>query len=129
MVYAQLKRFRTFIVDDSPLFLSWLESTLADTEDFEVVGQAATGAEAIAQALELEPNVLITDFFLPDMDGLEVAIALRSRLPALYVIITSTHSTEVYAALEVSTQTAPYLPKVDLTASSLRDLLSRAAEQ
>ncbi len=129
MVYAQLKRFRTFIVDDSPFFLSWLESTLADTEDFEVVGQAATGAEAIAQALELEPNVLITDFFLPDMDGLEVAIALRSRLPALYVIITSTHSTEVYTALEVSTQTAPYLPKVDLTASSLRDLLSRAAEQ
>ena len=129
MVYAQLKRFRTFIVDDSPLFLSWLETTLAETEDFEVVGQAATGADAIAQAIEIEPNVLITDFFLPDMDGLEVAIALRSRLPDLHVIITSAHSTEVYAALEASTQTAPYLPKVELTASALRDLLSRAAEQ
>ena len=63
------------------------------------------------------------------MDGLEVAIALRTRLPDLYVIITSAHSAEVYAALEASTQTATYLAKVDLTPSALRNLLPGVTEQ
>ena len=119
----------SLIVDDSPVFLSWLETTLADAEDFQVVGQVATGADAITQVLEVEPDLLIIDFFLPDMDGLEVASTLSSQLPNLNVIIISSHVVEVYAALEASGQTATFLPKSDLSVSALRDLLSGEAGQ
>lgn len=125
----QLKRYRTLIVDDSQIFLNWLRNTLNDAQDFEMIGQAATGVDAIAQALELEPDLLITDFFLPDIDGLEVANSLRSLLPDLNVIITSSHDVEVYAALEASNQTATFLPKTGLNPSALRTLLSGAEEQ
>ncbi len=125
----QLKRYRTLIVDDSLIFLNWLRNTLDDAQDFEMIGQAANGVDAIAQALELEPDLLITDFFLPDIDGLEVANSLRSLLPDLNVIITSSHDVEVYAALEASNQTATFLPKAGLNPSALRTLLSGAAEQ
>ena len=126
---CNLKRYRTLIVDDSAIFLVWLWNTLGDAEDFEMIGQATNGVDSIAQALELEPDLLIIDFFLPDMDGLEVSNSLRSLLPNLQVIITSSHDSEVYTALEASTQTATFLPKAGLNASALRTLLSGAAEQ
>ena len=125
----QLKRYRTLIVDDSQIFLNWLWNTLNDAQDFEMIGQAANGVDAIAQALELEPDLLITDFFLPDIDGLEVANSLRSLLPDLNVIITSSHDVEVYAALEASNQAATFLSKASLNPSALRTLLLGAAEQ
>lgn len=125
----QLKRYRTLIVDDSPIFLNWLLNSLDEAEDFELIGHATNGVDAIAQALELEPDLLIIDFFLPDIDGLEVANSLRSLLPNLNVIITSSHDVEVYAALEASNQTATFLPKSSLNTSALRTLLSEAAKQ
>jgi len=94
-----------------------------------MIGQATNGGDAIAQALELEPNLLITDFFLPDIDGLEVANSLRSLLPNLNVVITSSHDVEVEAALEASNQTTIFITKAVLNASALRTLLSGAAEQ
>ena len=125
----QPKLYRTLIVDDSPIFLKWLRTTLDDTEDFEVIGQATNGVDAFAQVLELEPDLLITDFFLPDIDGLELANSLTPLLPNLNVIIISSHDAEVNAALEASNQAATFISKSGLNASALRTLLSGAAKQ
>ena len=126
---CEVEMYRTLIVDDSPVFLSWLGTTLADAEDFQVVGRAIDGADAIAQALEIEPDLLITDFFLPDMDGLEIANTLTAQLPNLKVIIISSHEVEVYAALEASDQITSFVPKSGLTVSALRNLLPGEAER
>ena len=128
-MYTQVKSFRTLIVDDSPIFLRWLQTTLAGSEVFRIVGQAATGADAITQSLVLEPDLLITDFFLPDMDGIEVVNSLLPLLPKMAVIIVSSHDIEARAAIEILDQTIPFLPKTELTVSALRDLLSGVGGQ
>ncbi len=99
-----------------------MQTILSESEDFRIIGQAVNGADAIAQALELEPDLLITDFFLPDMDGIEVIDSLLSPLPNMAVVIISSHDTEVIAAIEVLDQTIAFLPKTGLNVPALRNL-------
>ena len=83
------------IVDDASSVresLSWL---LLDEPGLTVVGEAAGGAEAIRQALELEPDLVILDIELPDIDGFSVTRQLKAlRRPPL-VLLLSIHSDDL----------------------------------
>jgi two-component system, NarL family, nitrate/nitrite response regulator NarL len=77
---------RVLIVDDHPLTRGALASLLA-SNDFDVVGQAAGGAEAIGLAGELLPDLIVLDLTMPDMDGLEALPRLREAAPAAEVVV------------------------------------------
>ena len=77
---------RVLIVDDHPLTRGALASLLA-SNDFDVVGQAAGGAEAIGLAGELRPDLIVLDLTMPDMDGLEALPRLREAAPAAEVVV------------------------------------------
>ena len=77
---------RVLIVDDHPLTRGALASLLA-SNDFEVVGQAAGGAEAIVLAGELRPDLIVLDLTMPDMDGLEALPLLREASPNAEVVV------------------------------------------
>jgi DNA-binding NarL/FixJ family response regulator len=77
---------RVLIVDDHPLTRGALASLLA-SNDFEVVGQAAGGAEAIVLAGELRPDLIVLDLTMPDMDGLEALPQLRDAAPSAEVVV------------------------------------------
>lgn len=70
---------RVFVVDDNQQIRRMLSQILS--LDFEVVGVAADGAEAIDGVVECEPDVVIVDYMMPGIDGIETAAAIRSHRP------------------------------------------------
>jgi two-component system NarL family response regulator len=69
-----------------------LSAMLVREPQFEVVGEAGTGGEALALAAKLNPDVMVLDIGLPDVDGIEVARSLKSKLPALKLLALSVHT-------------------------------------
>jgi DNA-binding NarL/FixJ family response regulator len=60
---------------------------MLDLDGFEVVGEAASGAEAIAIASEMRPEVIVMDYKMPGMDGLAAARTIRAQFPSQSIII------------------------------------------
>lgn len=75
------------LVDDQPSVLQGLRMRLALEPDVTVVGQAAEGKTALGLAAALRPDVVVLDVRMPEMDGMEVATALRSIAPGTAVVI------------------------------------------
>jgi DNA-binding NarL/FixJ family response regulator len=80
-------RYRILLVDDHPLFLKGVSRTLEATGEFEIVGVANDGPEAITMAQELLPDLVMTDIELPTLNGLKVCQQLRRTLPHIPVIV------------------------------------------
>ena len=66
-------RLKVLIVDDEPPARERLRSLLAEIPDVSVVGEAVSGAEALAQTHDLAPDIVLLDVRMPGMDGLEAA--------------------------------------------------------
>jgi len=115
---------RCLIIDDSPSFLRAARGLL-ERQGIAVVGTASTGAEAVALATELRPDVTLLDIDLGAESGFEIAARLHQQCsqPPLPVILISTHAEEDYADLIASSSVVGFLPKVDLSADGIRDLL------
>jgi DNA-binding NarL/FixJ family response regulator len=93
---------RVLIADDHPLVRDGLSALFAQDESFDVVGQAADGAEAVRQCLHHRPDVTLMDLGMPRMDGLQALRAIRKDLPGARVLILSMRSgdEDVQRALE-----------------------------
>ena len=92
---------RVLLADDQALVRDGFRMILDAQEDIEVVGEAATGAEAIARTRELEPDVVLMDIRMPETDGLEATrVLLGSGVPTRILILTTFDLDEyVYEAL------------------------------
>jgi DNA-binding NarL/FixJ family response regulator len=84
------------VADDHPVVRRGISSCLAQHADFEIVGEAADGQEALQMARELLPDVLLTDLDMPQLTGLAVTEVLRKELPRIKVLILSTHTGAEY---------------------------------
>jgi two-component system NarL family response regulator len=82
---------RIEIAEDQRLIRELLAGVLAREPGFEIVAEAATGREAIALAHSTQPDILILDVALPDLDGMEVARTLRKSQPKLAILALSIH--------------------------------------
>jgi DNA-binding NarL/FixJ family response regulator len=89
---------RVLLADDQALVRSGFRSLLDARDDIEVVGETASGEEAVAQARALRPDVVLMDIRMPGLDGLEATrqIAADSRLAAVRVIILTTFGLDEY---------------------------------
>jgi two-component system nitrate/nitrite response regulator NarL len=89
-------RIRLLLVDDHQLVRDGLRARLGDITEFEIVGEAASGQEALTAAESLRPDLALVDVGLPDMNGIELASALGLRCPALRVLILSMYDSAGY---------------------------------
>ena len=105
------QRFRVMIVDDHPIMRDGLRDALDSEEDFEVVGQAADGAEAVRSAQSLQPDVIVMDALMPNKNGVDACREIMDQLPDTRVLIL-TASTEEDAIIDaVAAGATGYLHK------------------
>jgi NarL family two-component system response regulator LiaR len=77
---------RVMIVDDHAMVRSGLAAFLAVVDDCELVGEAASGAQALKMCSEVQPDVVLMDLMMPEMDGVAATRAIRERFPSVQVI-------------------------------------------
>ena len=112
---------RCLLVDDSARFLEAARALL-ERGGVEVVGIASTGADALSQARERAPDVVLVDLDLDGENGFDVARRLVGDVPA--VILISTHSREDFQELIAASPARGFLHKSSLSARAIRDVLS-----
>ncbi len=100
---------RVLIVDDHPVVRDGLRAMLATQPDMEVVGEAATGTEAVARAHTLRPDVVLMDLQMPQLDGPGAIAALREREPGVHVLVLTTYGTDVDITRAVDAGATGYL--------------------
>jgi DNA-binding NarL/FixJ family response regulator len=85
---------RLLIVDDHPVVRGGLRGMFAGDDGFEVVGEAADGAEAVAAAAALRADVVLMDLRMPVMGGVEAIRRLRASVPSARVLVLTTYDTD-----------------------------------
>jgi DNA-binding NarL/FixJ family response regulator len=81
------EQLRILLADDHPLFRDGLEALLASVEDADVVGEAATGVEVVDRALELQPDVVVMDLHMPELNGIEATRRIVEASPHVGVLV------------------------------------------
>lgn len=91
-----MDKIRVLIADDHTLFRQGVRKMLDQEGDLEVVGEAATGREALDQARALMPDVVLMDIKMPDLDGVSAARALHREMPHVGIIFVTSFEENEY---------------------------------
>ncbi|WP_295658461.1 response regulator transcription factor [uncultured Nocardioides sp.] len=102
---------RVLLADDEHLIRAALAQMLDLEEDIEVVGQAATGSEAVDSARELRPDVAVLDLQMPGLDGIAAAARIAEVLPGCGCLIVTSHGRPGLLRRALSTGVRGFLPK------------------
>jgi DNA-binding NarL/FixJ family response regulator len=113
---------RVLVADDHMIARTGIRHVLESEAEFEVVGEAASGTEALALTLKLHPDVVVLDISMPGVSGLEVAGRLRASSPETRILILSMHDQAEYVLESVRAGAHGYLLK-DTAATELRDAI------
>jgi len=106
-----MKRIRILIADDHGIVRTGLRLQLERNEQFEVVGEAADGREAVRMAEQLVPDVVIMDIAMPSLNGIQAAAQIIKALPNTGIIMLSMHSDETYITRTLAAGAKGYLLK------------------
>ncbi len=89
-----MDRIRVLLADDHALFREGLAGILNAQPDFEVVGEASDGLEALVKARELVPDLILMDVGMPGCDGLEATKRIKTELPAVTIVMLTVRDEE-----------------------------------
>ena len=97
---------RILLADDHPVVRDGLAAMLATQPDFEVVGEAGSGEEALAQAARLRPDLVLMDLEMPVVDGIEAIRRLRAADPGVQVVVLTAFDTDdrIVGAIQAGAQ-------------------------
>ena len=122
-------RISVLLVDDHAVVREGIRSLLEHCEDIVVVGEAADGRDALAQAQRLVPDLVLLDMKLPDMDGVEVIAALGRAMPELAILVFTSYADEAQVRDALAAGAQGYLLKDALRDDLLKAIRAIAAGQ
>ncbi|GBD11801.1 Transcriptional regulatory protein LiaR [bacterium HR23] len=120
-----MERIRVLLVDDHLLFREGLAGILNAQPDFEVVGEASDGLEAVVKAQELAPDLILMDIMMPGYDGLEATRQIKRMLPATTIVILTVRDDEEKLFEAIKSGAQGYLLK-DIRSREMLELLRGA---
>jgi DNA-binding NarL/FixJ family response regulator len=111
---------RILLVDDHPVVRHGLKTLLEGHSGWEVIGEAADGAEALEKAKDLNPDVMVLDVTMPKMNGLEACRLLRRQAPQLEILFVTQHDSPQMMREALDAGARGYVVK----SNAARDLLA-----
>ena len=115
------------IVDDHPVYRDGLARAVGDRTDLRLVGEAGSGREALEQVSLLQPDVVVVDMRMPDVDGLGVIAAVGRDFPATQVLVLSAYVDGDVAYQALAEGAAGFISK-DSSRDSICDAIATVAE-
>ena len=102
---------RLLLVDDQEIVRDAIAGALAKHEDFQVVGTASSGAQALNLARELLPDIIVTETSLPDIDGIAAATVILEQLPQIRILALTTDDDQATVCQAMQAKFAGYVLK------------------
>ena len=106
-----MKRITVLLAEDHLIVREGFRKLLAVEDDFEVVGEAQTGRQAVALAKKLRPAVVVMDIAMPLLNGLEATRQIRKAVPGTKVLMLSAHSDDAYVEQAIAFGAVGFLLK------------------
>src|SRR3989304_2491479 len=106
-----MEKVRVLIVDDHTVLRSGLRLLLEFQGEFQVVGEAASGEEALEQIRELSPDIIIMDLVMPGMGGLTAMLRIQESYPQVKVLVVTQHSDRAYLLPALQAGASGYILK------------------
>jgi two-component system nitrate/nitrite response regulator NarL len=105
------RKIKLLLVDDHPVVLDGVKTHLSAQPEFDVVGDAANGQDALQKVKRLNPHVVLMDISMPHMNGFDAVAQLRKQAPGVKILILTMHDTKEYIAHMVRLGVRGYLLK------------------
>jgi len=102
---------RLLLVDDHAVVRSGLRMLLEPEADFEIVGEAGSGREALRAVAEMRPDIVLMDIGLPDISGIEAAAEIKRLRPETAIVALTIHEDEEYFFKMLAAGASGYVPK------------------
>jgi two-component system invasion response regulator UvrY len=118
---------RVAIVDDQEEFLSWLCAELERAGGFEVVARSLHPERALIEVQDSKADLLLVDFDMPGMNGIEVIRQVRQHAPSVRVVLMSLNDSRVFDVLARTAGAIGFLPKERVSPQEIRLLLDHDA--
>ena len=106
-----MRKIRVQLIDDHSVVRAGVRMLVDHQADMEVVSEAASAMEAVRQAREIRPDVMVLDIGLPGCSGLDAIAPLREASPKSRILILSTHDDQAYLRLALAAGAAGYVAK------------------
>jgi len=108
-----MKRIRVLVADDHEIVRRGLRATVEAHPDWEVVGEARNGREAVELSLQLRPHIVVLDVSMPELNGLEATRRLREQMPSTRILVLTVHESEQIVREVLKAGAQGYLLKSD----------------
>ena len=120
---------RIIIADDHTIFRSGLKLLLSSSTDFEVVGEAENGAQAVELTSELEPDIALIDIGMPELNGIEATRQIKEHHPNTNVLILTMHRSDEYFFKALDAGASGYVLKGAETSELINALRAVARDE
>lgn len=106
-----MQKIRVLVVDDHALVREGINALLGLYDDIEIVGEASGGREAVVKALELDPDIVVMDIAMPEMEGLEATRRIKKKNPKVKILLLTQHDNREYILSGIKAGGDGYIPK------------------
>ena len=119
---------QVLVVDDQPPFRAAARAVLSRISEFELVGEAASGEEAVSMSDSLHPDLVLMDINMGEIDGIEATRRITAGRPATKVILVSTYTLEELPAPARTSGAVGYVNKDELSPRAIRRIWENGAD-